>query len=184
MLSARWESFERGTEHTQPSGAVRLYRSIGAGTCGTVFERFGATHAVKLSKPGYENQLWNDYVIHTAVLEAFKAASVPFAKAPIINIHIPKVFWFVEPKSGKDWWELQEECFPPKYLTGSLPHVLCTERILPIRHQLREAIIDMWCPDALKSAAKAEPANQDCLVRVYLGASRKEQTRPLSMFQL
>jgi hypothetical protein len=69
-------------------------------------------------------------------------------------------------------------------LTQPRPNVLCTERILPIPREFREAIVDLWCPDTLKTIAKAEPANNDCLVRVYFGASRRERTRPLTMFQL
>jgi hypothetical protein len=161
----------------QAAGVAGLYKSIGAGSCGTVFEKLGTTHAVKLAKPGWNIQLWNDYLIHTRVLEAFKGATVE-------DLHIPKAFWFIEPKTGNAWWKINEDCFPPKYSAEPRPNVLCTERILPIPEELREAIIDLWCPDLLKSVAKAEPANNDCLVRVYLGASRRQRTRPLTMFQL
>ncbi|KAF1988140.1 hypothetical protein K402DRAFT_419501 [Aulographum hederae CBS 113979] len=55
-----------------------FYRQIGAGCCGTVFEdrqgQFGTARAIKVAKvSNYSlwkaDELWNDYKVHTFILE-------------------------------------------------------------------------------------------------------------------
>lgn len=50
---------------------------------------------------------------------------------------------------------------------------LITERIPPLPKQVRDSIIDLYCPDSLKASAKVSDPDQDCLVRPYLGRRRR-----------
>jgi hypothetical protein len=162
-------------QKAKESGVSGLFRCIGAGSCGRVYEELGTSRAMKFSKPGYESQLWNDYKMHTRVLEAFNNVG--------LDLHIPKVRYYVEPKSDGGWWEKHAKSLPMADFEKT-PDVLCMQRILPIPKLHRDALIEQWCPDGLQYAAKAEPSNADCLIRVYLGANRRPRTRPLRMFQL
>ena len=171
-------SFTTHTKSAQAEGEVRIYRSIGAGTCGIVYEEVGTTKAIKLAKTN-DPQLWNDYRFHTLVLEKF--AESPLARDE--SFSIPQCYWFAS-QDDKTWWEEHRQRFPDESRVVVPRDVLCTERILPLPEKLRHAIIDRWCPKALIAKAKEEETNQDCLVRVYLGRRRLPRSRPLSMFQL
>ena len=46
------------------------------------------------------------------------------------------------------------------------------ERILPLPEPLRLRLIEKYCAPRIKSKAISDPANKDCLVRVYLGSTR------------
>ena len=50
--------------------------------------------------------------------------------------------------------------------------VLVTERILPLPRRLQRLLIDKYCAPHIQAEARAEPANRDCLMRVYLGSTR------------
>ena len=163
---------------TPTTGLVGLYRSIGAGTCGIVYEEPGTANAIKLAKTD-NLQLWNDYTVHSAVVEAFAASS--FAKSE--ELSIPKCLWFAD-RTDTRWWSEHVKRFPDPARVVLPRDVLCTERILPLPKELRHAIIDQWCPEALRAKAKNEKTNQDCLVRVYLGRRRFPRSRPLTVFQL
>lgn len=64
---------------------ARQYRHIGRGTCGVVFHQAGTTCALKQALPDFDNQLWNDYYMHTRVLESFQNVA-----ALSIDIKIPR----------------------------------------------------------------------------------------------
>ena len=183
MLSVRSiistaSSFATRRKLAQANGVVGLYRSIGAGTCGIVYEELGTINAIKLAKAN-NSQLWNDYQFHTLVVEKF--AATPFASRE--SLSIPKCLWFAS-RDDKAWWNEHLHRFPDQARVMIPRDVLCTERILPLPKELRHAIIDQWCPKALNAKAKAEKTNQDCLVRIYLGRRQTPRSRPLSMFQL
>ncbi|RMZ89719.1 hypothetical protein DV736_g3057, partial [Chaetothyriales sp. CBS 134916] len=54
------------------------------------------------------------------------------------------------------------------------------ERIFPIPQIIRESLIDLYCLGALKRGAKASKANEDCLIRLYLG--KDTEARPSKVF--
>ncbi|KAF2812949.1 uncharacterized protein BDZ99DRAFT_411298, partial [Mytilinidion resinicola] len=184
MLSVRsiistTSSFASKMEAARKGGYLGMYRSIGAGTCGIVFEELGTVNAIKLAKTD-DSQLWNDYQFHTMVREKIMASPIKSE-----NLQVPKCLWFAK-SDDKKWWDLHRHRFPDQSRVERPRDVLCTERILPIPKELRHAIIDAWCPEDLREKAKAEPTNRDCLIRVYLGKRRRDPTtsRPLKMFQL
>ena len=58
-------------------------------------------------------------------------------------------------------------------------NVLISDRIPPFSRELRSKIIDMYCPESLKSSIKSSKPDEDCLIRPYLGRRRRlvEQSR-------
>lgn len=54
--------------------------------------------------------------------------------------------------------------------------LLASERILPLPRYIREALIDIWCPEEKKEEARRDIRNRDCLMRIYLGQRRAKGT--------
>jgi len=157
-------------------GRNGIYRSIGAGTCGKVFEQLGSIFALKVSK--YDNNsLWNDYQMHTRIVNGFSGLE------QLKDLHIPRVFYFVN-SNDEEWWMEHEGKFPAEPQENH-HNVLCTERILPLPKVIRNTLIDEFCPDHLKEKARTEPSNKDCLARVYLGKRKnKDRIKPPMFFSL
>ena len=154
-------------------GAASEFRSIGAGTCGRVFEVPGTCNVFKIENFN-SDWLWNDYLMHTEISEAFSLMGQAFT-----DIHVPKVHYFVS-RDDKVWWDQNIARFPKQFRTPS--SVLCSERILPLAKPIRESLIDQYCPKHLVDEIKNSKSNKDCLVRLYLGKRRRPQ--PSKFFTL
>lgn len=149
-----------------------MYNKIGAGSCGVIISHDGKAAVLKLAKAGYRDELWNDYVQHDAIASYFPSDRIEDVKIPACKFHVPaskSEFFAKHPGLGK---AAERECeFPTS--------VLVTERIWPLPKPTREMLIEKFCAPRLRKAAKADPANKDCLVRVYLGSM---QGRIIPMF--
>ena len=67
------ERYQRAAENDE----LRTFRQIGAGACKTVFEWTGTEQAIGLSKQQGATPaegLWNDFKMHSKILEAFETA--------------------------------------------------------------------------------------------------------------
>ncbi|KAK4161263.1 zinc finger protein-domain-containing protein [Cladorrhinum sp. PSN259] len=143
------------------------YQKIGFGQCGLVFTKPGHGHVVKVARPYFSDGLWNDFLSHLRLLQALH-----FER----HIKIPRVYSYV-PRASETWWAANKPCLPPATHFFPLPsEALITERIPTLPATLRHALIDNFCPETLKGAAKTSPLNTDSLVRVYLG--RRHQPQP------
>lgn len=151
---------------------LQTYRVIGRGACGTIFELSGLGNVLKLATEASPESLWNDCEVHVNVAEAFKSSN--------LSIQIPICHFFAL-ASDSDWWESNLRKFPTRFQTPS--HVLCTERILPLPKSIRDGLTELYCPPAKFSQAKQDPANKDCLVRLYLGKRRASEA-PSRFFTL
>lgn len=149
-------------------GQIVGFREIGKGSIGVIFEHPGTTHCYKLPLLDNSDKLWNNYIIHTKVQEAFDKASSLFS----IDIEIPKMLWFANEKTS-DFWDENLDKFP---FTDTFPkkvrNALCMERVLPLPQPLRHHLIDRYCPRN-KEGAKLYAPNRDCLVRPLLGRRRR-----------
>jgi hypothetical protein len=174
----------RSTIHTTSSfperqqaaiGARSQFRSLGAGTCGRVFEVPSTTDIFKVANyPGQEtDQMWNDYLMHSKisdVLENWGRDRLAF--------RVPRHKYFVGEKDNI-WWSENLDRFPAQFLKRH-SNLLCTERICPLAKPIRESLIDLYAPrNADIANFKADASNKDCLVRIYLG---KRRERPNNMF--
>lgn len=141
--------------------AMTKFRRIGAGFCGTVWTPpfdgspyFG--YAFKREDGGPGRSLLNDSVMHQRVLSAFE--SMP------VQIHIPRFEEFITPDDA--WWKYNLDSFPSGYSPCS---TIMSERIPSISESARDLLIDTYCSAELAAEIKCSEANQDSLVRPYLG---------------
>ena len=171
-------SFAVRHEQAQASGVAGVYRKIGAGSCGYIFEEVGTVKIIKLAMRDDE-QLYNDYRMHTLIME--RMAASPLTSEALA---IPRVQWFTT-KDDKRWWDKHRPLFPrSRGLSAHPQDILCAERIWPIPKAIREALIEQWCPASLIEKAKADKLNQDCLIRLYLGMLTPKFTQPPLNFSL
>ena len=150
-------------------GTRSLFRSLGAGTCGRVYEVPGTTDIFKVANyPGQDtDQLWNDYEMHNKVSEVFEKLG-----RDKIEVRVPRLKYFVG-QSDDIWWSENLDRFPLQFLKEP-SNLLCAERILPLAKPIRESLIDIYAPKGADlQSFKADASNKDCLVRMYLGKRRE-----------
>lgn len=146
-------------QHEQSGG----FKKVGAGACGIVFAQSAKSMVIKLARSSDRDDLWNDFLQHKLIAEKFDAYD-PTA------IRIPRCYGFI-PKDRHEFWDANQPLAEIAKTLCNLPtHGLCTERILPLPEVTRQLLINKFCSPLGKAKALSDPANQDCLVRVYLGS--------------
>ncbi|KJZ80575.1 hypothetical protein HIM_00425 [Hirsutella minnesotensis 3608] len=143
----------------------KTFTKIGAGACGIVFCQQGQSLVMKLAKAGYHDDLWNDFECHLAIQAEFERYKVADIKIPSCQAHVPAddpVFFNCHPGLSEAASSL---CQVPTC-------AIITERIWPLPEKTRKLLIDRFCAAKLLEEAHADPANNDCLVRPYLGSYR------------
>lgn len=103
--------------------------------------------AVKREDGGPGRSLLNDYNMHKLVLETASKASVCVPRWP----HFVK-------NDDSWWWDMNLAKFPNGYTTCN---VLCAERIPPLPREVRDRLIDRYCPPASVATIKANDADRD-----------------------
>ena len=162
----------------QERTALHNFNNVGNGTCGEVYHQAGA-HTGTLSvlkrakTDDWAKHLWNDYVVHTKVLEAFDHQHD-------IDIYIPNVLYFI-PKNKEEWWARNEHRFSRNVTPQAM---LVSERIMPVHPAIRRDLIKLYCRENNQDAALSDPSNADCLIRVYLGRRRLDPSRKTMFFSL
>lgn len=141
-------------------------RSIGAGTCGTVFECHGMFVVIKRAENGYEFALQNDFIFHKRVLASFERNN-----SVVEMVNIPRYVNFLHAGCSEIWLK-NDELLPKEYRTDRYA-LLAMEQILPIPKAVRLALIDVFFPEEEKDSAKANKDNNDCLIRLFLGKRRQ-----------
>ena len=134
-------------------------RQIGYGQCGQVWSLGGTPYVLKTPQKGKKDQLFNDFCRHHQVQAAF--AQVPFELREHINLTQCEAW--IHPTSDQFWRGFSAVNSDPTY-------GLISTRIEPVPVWVRGAIVNNLAPKTTKkSVLLAEPANHDCLVRLYLG---------------
>lgn len=155
--------------HAAQQEHVEDFKKIGAGACGAVFAQEGKSVIVKLSKTNEDAPLWNDYIMHLKIQEYFRAYSVT-------DINIPKCHYFV-PGNTHDWFSQHQSLVEAAQTVCNFPTcALISERILPLPKATRTLLIQKYCLPRIKSTALSDKANDDCLVRIYLGSMQGKAT--------
>ncbi|KAL5116090.1 hypothetical protein ACEQ8H_005986 [Pleosporales sp. CAS-2024a] len=150
-------------------GTRALFRSLGAGTCGRVYEVPGTTDIFKVANyPGQDtDQLWNDYCMHTSIADVLERWG-----RDKLEVRVPRLKYFVSMNDNM-WWTENLDRFPLQFLKEP-SNLVCAERILPLAKPIRESLIDLFAPKAADHLAlKTDASNKDCLVRLYLGKRRE-----------
>ncbi|KAK4208506.1 hypothetical protein QBC37DRAFT_296535 [Rhypophila decipiens] len=97
-----------------------------------------------------------------------------------MGITVPDKELYVAAHTDSQKW-LSGHGHPEEELTAAArPHitelptdVLVTERIVPLPKETRDALVDVFCANAkMREYIKTCAANEDCLVRVYLGGRK------------
>ncbi|KAK5700078.1 hypothetical protein LTR97_006213 [Elasticomyces elasticus] len=146
------------------------YVHIGAGTCGTVFAIPGSTDALKVAL--------DDAWAVTLQRERGILAQINREFPSDIDLRIPLLKGYINKHDS--WWNRHHTWLPP----GLRQDVLQMERIMPLPEPVRELLIEKYCPELVKGAARQAPANRECLARVYVGRRRVPRLRPSRMFNM
>ncbi|KAI1458351.1 zinc finger protein-domain-containing protein [Annulohypoxylon moriforme] len=157
-------SFLQGKQQAaEEIGSNSSFIKIGAGACGAIFAEDGEALVTKLAK-AHNKDLWNDYTMHTLIFEKAQAFNV--------EVQIPRPYFFV-PKDDQEYFEKHLNLCETARDTCHLPtDILVAERIVPLPKITRMLLIEKYCVPHHRSDALADPANRDCLVRVYLGSQK------------
>lgn len=150
-----------------PSAARPGQVKIGAGSCGAVFARDGEDMVVKLLKPcGFS--LHNDFIMHQRILSSME----PHDHDNTIHINIPACFDFIHAQhAAGTFLDQRPDLVAAARDIVHLPtDMLMTQRIPALSQGTREQLVDKFCAPHRRGANLADPANRDCLVRVYLGS--------------
>ena len=116
---------------------------------------------MKREDGGPGRSLHNDYLMHQAALQSLRTR--PF------KIFIPSCHQYISP-GHEAWWSENLPRFPPEF---QIPcNTLLTDRIPPFSKTVRDTLIDLYCPEALKISIRSSLPDEDCLVRPYLGGRR------------
>jgi hypothetical protein len=143
----------------------KAFRKIGAGACGSILAQDGKPYVFKLAKSPDPTELWNDYVQHDTIARAFQRHN-------LTDVGITSCYFFV-PRDRRPFWVKQKALLDVAQDVCNLPTAgLVTERIPPLPYKTRELLIDKYCAPRIQAAARADIANKDCLVRVYLGSTQ------------
>ncbi|KAK1446673.1 hypothetical protein CCUS01_12200 [Colletotrichum cuscutae] len=152
---------------------------IGEGFCATIYD-FGSTgQVIKQAKELRKfPELLVDYVAHQKVYAAGLHMGV--------QVFIPRPAEFVRPEQLGHWYNEHRE-------SGKLPDdrtlisrnmaVLVSERIPALPMEVRRALIEVFCPEEQRVAARVIQRNNNCLARLYLGR-RRQNTRVEGGFEL
>lgn len=132
---------------------------------------------MKREDGGPGRSLLNDCIMHKLVLEMVSAPQKKF------SVCVPRWPNFVKNDDAEGWWAMNRDKFPSGYLACN---TLCSERIPPLPQEVRNRLIDRYCPPASIMTIKTNDADRDCLVRPYLGRRkiRNEARRGQNFFSL
>jgi hypothetical protein len=145
-------------------------RHIGQGQCGIVLQ-IGDNLVLKLPNPHgcTKETLYNDAQVHALVSHGF--SSLP---REINSITVPQYQGWITPTHP--FWSTP--LAPTKPLPGPAPDVelpndaLLSSVIPPLPLPIRHALITTFFPPNIHASALANPVNEHCLIRPYLGCRR------------
>ncbi|KAL2434351.1 hypothetical protein ABEF95_002714 [Exophiala dermatitidis] len=164
--------------------------SIGEGRLGRVYNWARTGKVVKVCLRDDDIELRVEAAVHKIVCQAYDSLirgpaqahsqAQTQAHAPV-PFHIPQYYSISFGDEAAQWWSRQRQrhqaAFPTDDKKGKdlVGHALLTaERIPPLPKVVREALIDTYFRECDRAAAKKNPKNRDCLVRVYLGSQENE----------
>ncbi|KAL8872514.1 MAG: hypothetical protein Q9174_001871 [Haloplaca sp. 1 TL-2023] len=154
-------------QHSEHTGGILSFRSIGRGFCAEIFHEPGTRSILKRAHDRSDIQLWHDYMFHTAVFHSIGSA---LDNIQFVHLSIPKPMRFIA-ANNEQWWATHRQQWPPGH-PREASNILEMQLIPPLPHQTRQALIDQYCPFNLRTEAQKDPNNQNCLIRLYLGIRR------------
>lgn len=143
------------------------HRCIGKGFCGSVWVASNEACAMKREDGGPERSLRNDWDMHNIISNAFSE----FRSQHPCAVLVPQPYTYMI-ADDTAWWSKQATKFPPGYMHCN---TLISTRIPAFTRLARERITDRFCPPDLITKIKSNAADEDCLVRPYLGRHKLGQ---------
>ena len=154
---------------------LQVFNLIGKGFCGEVYEKLGTNRVYKRELDLGNGKLWNDYIWHSTIYAAITSRNLDEEENAIgrsCMVRVPRVYGMITQR-GHNWWNRNEKMFS-KIAPRATTCLLETERIQPLPKIARQAIITLYCPQKYdKRQTLKDPANRNCLARVYLGVRRR-----------
>ncbi|PLN79529.1 hypothetical protein BDW42DRAFT_172704 [Aspergillus taichungensis] len=152
------------------------FYKIGQGFCGTVWASSTTGPAFKREDGGPGRSLENDYQMHQIVQQSLGQTTF---KNSHLRVKVPICHRLIKPDKEEDrnWWTENLERFPPGYAPCN---TLQSQRIPPFPLHTRELLVSRFCPAELREEILNSKANEDCLIRPYLGRKRILQHRSSS----
>lgn len=172
------------TLSTRPKSSTSLPRSslrtIGLGSCGSVFEVPNTDIAWKKGTQSFS--IWTDFCltnrVHNAIVDVGALLQQIFLDAIIPRT--PLCHSFHTSDDGAFWTPERINAFPWGHRTQQA--LFTVDRIPPVPKEARESLIGWYFADDhdVRVRARDDPDNEDCLIRVYLGEreSTKQQEEP------
>ncbi len=160
--------YTRLSEPTGSTPETECLRTIGLGSCGTVFEIPGTELAYK--KGTNEAGIWGDFCLTNKVHNAVRDVRDMMHNA-FPNFILPKtpMCHAYHPTSDDEFWSANLQLFPENHRTKQ--PLFMVDKILPLPRKIREYLIKLYFDqdEAVQKEARDNEENKDCLVRVYLG---------------
>ncbi|KAK5957416.1 hypothetical protein OHC33_001790 [Knufia fluminis] len=174
-----------------PPPSPPLHR-IGVGTCGTIHALPQPGTCIKREKNHHYTSrgLLNDWDMHQRVYSTFTSfslgASSPVRRSSVsepsffvgssgladVHVHVPRPIKFYAKADISlkcPSWRTLHDMLPGSDRDGMARSILHMERIPALPYPLRSALIQLFCPVHIQTAAYEAPGNADCLIRPYLG---------------
>lgn len=95
---------------------------------------------MKREDGGPGRSLVNDYNIHKLILETGSALEKK------VSVCVPRWPNFVKNDEAEGWWDVNLDKFPSGYTACN---TLCSERIPPLPQEIRDPLIDRYCPSCI-----------------------------------
>ncbi|KAF2259872.1 hypothetical protein CC78DRAFT_425526, partial [Lojkania enalia] len=151
------------------------FKCIGRGACGRVWTLVGTSVVYKSEENNAGRSVQDEFRVHMQVQSRILDSLDKVSRMPI---RITSCYGIIE--THDPWWKENQKRFPEYEITHPC-RLIKTERIPPMPSEVRETLIEHYCPETLKSAVRANPQDQDCITRLYLGRRRKPSTRKLTL---
>jgi hypothetical protein len=182
---------------TTPSAQLN-YRRLGGGACGSVWTSFSKHdpffgYAFKREDGSSTRSLLKEYNSHCRLLSLLRqligilGTAHPDEITTDISSHvfIPYSARLLHPQTREygAWWEQHKKKFPREYVRCTTAQI---ERIPTFPREVRNILIDKFCPESLVRRFKRSEANGNCIVRPYLGRRRffRKSKSPVPVFSL
>ncbi|KAK6212109.1 hypothetical protein QIS74_10063 [Colletotrichum tabaci] len=141
---------------------------IGEGFCAIMYDFASTGQVIKQAKGWNKHpELWTDYTAHQRIYAAGLGMGV--------QVCIPQPAYFIAPENVVTWYSRHRdagELPDDPTLLKNMKALLVSERIPALPQTVRDALVDVFCPEDQKAAARASPENRNCLLRLYLGRRR------------
>ena len=152
-------------------------RTIGLGSCGTVFEIPGTELAYK--KGTNEAGIWGDFCrtnkVHNAIRDVREMMHTAFPTSVIPKTPMCHSYHSI---TDDDFWSTNLQIFPETHRTKQ--PLFMVDKILPLPREIREDLIKLYfdSDETVQKHALDDEENEHCLVRVYLGERTTTSRHP------